>query len=409
MRIVHTCLRYPPASGGAETYIKETVERTRSVPSEPDPTNSDALGARVGRQNLVGPEASDNLRDVRVLTSKMRTHHPISELNPELLLDDPMYVQRLHHMSTPIFAYPRLQALKYYIGHHQPDILHSYGFWYQPADVTARYAKEHNIPFIFHPLYYENEGRQKFFWQAYKNFLGKKTFAAADVVVVISPFEQSLIEHAAFEIKRLELIPPGVEMTRFEQPRLNPFLKRNIKGKILLSVSRLASGKGLEDMILALPSIIKASPDTQLVIIGEDFGAQNNLQNVAHTAGVENSTHFWGKVDEETLVAAYQHADVLVHPSYYEAFGIVLAESLAAGTPVVARNSTAIPFVAPHERTGLLFNTPEELAEHTITLLRNDSLREKYGQAGIKHIRENFNWEKGITKILGLYDEFRKS
>ena len=49
MRIVHTCLRYPPATGGVETYVRELVKRTRSI-----------------AQNI----------DVRVLTSKMRTHSP---------------------------------------------------------------------------------------------------------------------------------------------------------------------------------------------------------------------------------------------------------------------------------------------------------------------------------------------
>jgi len=80
MRVVHSCLRYPPASGGVETYIKELVDRTRHVPS---PTI-----------------------DVRVLTSGLRTHHPATELDPKLLLDDPMYVQRLHHTITPRLAYP---------------------------------------------------------------------------------------------------------------------------------------------------------------------------------------------------------------------------------------------------------------------------------------------------------------
>ncbi|MEK7557322.1 MAG: hypothetical protein AAB538_05070, partial [Patescibacteria group bacterium] len=79
MRIVHVALRYPPATGGTETYVREIVERTRHVAAK---------------------------RDVRVLTSKMRTHSPISELAPNLLLDDPLYVQRLHHLATPLISYP---------------------------------------------------------------------------------------------------------------------------------------------------------------------------------------------------------------------------------------------------------------------------------------------------------------
>lgn len=178
MRILHTCLRYPPATGGVEKYVQELVERTRSI---------------------------EHHRDVRVLTSKLRTHGPMKELTPEYLMDDPMYVQRLQSSKTPLFSYPRLQALNYYIGHHNPDILHGYSFWYQPADIAARYAKKHKIPFIFHPIYYENNIRKKIKWQLYKKYIGVNTFASADVVAVISPYEQSLIEKAGFPVKRFEL------------------------------------------------------------------------------------------------------------------------------------------------------------------------------------------------------------
>jgi glycosyltransferase involved in cell wall biosynthesis len=380
MRIVHSILRYPPSSGGAENYAAEIVRRTYNV------------------------EAG---RDVRVLTTTLRTHGPMSELDPKLLLDDPIYVQRLHTVKTPVFSYPRLQALNYYLGHHKPDIVHSYGFWYQPADVTARYAAKHNIPFIFHPLYYENKIRRKITWQLYKNTIGRKTFALADVVVVISPFEQALIEKAGFAVKRFELIPPGIDLSYYERSRLNPFVKRNITGDIMLSVARVARGKGLEDILHVLPELIKKHPNLQWVIIGEDFGDKKRLNSLAKKIGVQPHMHWFGKVDEEELIGAYQHAAVFVHPSYYEAFGIVLAEASICGCPVVARNVAAIPFVTPHQKSGLLFNTIEEMRQHIEAILTNAPLRRELSHQGKRYISENFQWETSIAKILALYDEFK--
>jgi glycosyltransferase involved in cell wall biosynthesis len=378
MRILHTCLRYPPATGGVETYVNELIKRTYNI---------------------------EEKRDVRVLTSKMRTHGPVSDLSPESLLDDPIYVQRLHHANTPLVSYPRLQALKYYIGHHKPDILHSYSFWYQPADVTARYAQKNNIPFIFHPIYYENEIRQKPIWQLYKNTIGKKTFAAADVTVVISPYEQQLIVETGLPVKRFELIPPGIDISPFETARQNPFLKKGIKGNIILSVGRLSASKGLDEVIAVLPNIINEVPDTHFVIIGEDFGEKNNLEKQIKKAGLQNNIHFLGKISREELIASYQHANVLVHPSYYEAFGIVLAESLAAKTPVVARNIAAIPFVAPHNKTSLLFSSQQELTASLITILKDQTLQNKLGRNGYQHVIQNFTWDKSIKKLAKLYQE----
>jgi len=381
MRIVHTCLRYPPAIGGTETYVHEIVERTRSVPPY----------------------------DVRVLTSRLRTHAPAHTLDPATLLDDPPYVQRLHHAATPLIAYPRLQALSYYLGHHAPDIIHGYSFWYQPADVAARYAKKHSKPFIFHPLYYENEVRQKLTWQIYKKTIGTATFQAADVVVVISPYEQELITKAGSPVKRFALIPPGLTTTLSTTPPSNPFTKRGLAGPILLAVSRLAPGKGLEDLLDALPTILRMHPTAHLVLVGEDFGQQKELEKHVKKRNVQPHVHFWGKLSAADLLAAYHHATVFVHPSQYEAFGIVVAESLAAKVPVVARNVAAIPYVAPPNKAGLLFNTTEELSAHVIALLSDEKKRLSLGEWGHQYVTKNFSWDSSIKKITDLYKELNNS
>lgn len=381
MRILHTALRYPPASGGAEVYIQNIVSRTRNVQEG---------------------------RDVRVLSSAMRTHGPVTILEPSALRDDPIYLQRLFVSQTPFLSYPRLQALQYYIGHHNPDILESYGFWYQPADATARYAKKHNKPFIFHPIYYENRVRRKPLWQLYKHTIGKATFAAADVVAVISPFEQKLIEDAGMPVSRFELIPPGVDVSVFQKDYANPFRERDISGTILLAVSRVSRAKGLQDVIRALPDAQKQVTDIQLVIAGEDFGYAHTLLETARQLGVEARVHMLGKLSEEELLGAYQHASAFVHPSYYEAFGIVIAEAMAAGLPIIARNTSAIPYVSPHEVSGMLFTTHDELVQAIIDTCTNTTLAQTLGAQGKKRVQENFTWDTSIAKLLMLYEELRK-
>jgi glycosyltransferase involved in cell wall biosynthesis len=377
MRIVHTCLRYPPALGGAENYIKDIVTQTRDIKKG---------------------------RDVRVLSSQLKTHSPISTLDNKSLSQDPIYLQRLHHLKFPFISYPWLQSLPYYLKHHQPDILHSYGFWYQPADITARFAVKHKLPFIFHPIFYENSVRRKPIWQIYKKTIGQKTFAAASVVVVISPQEQRLITKNNFPVKKFALIPPGIDMDKFSKPTHNFYQSQNIKGKIILSVGRLAHSKGLDDVIDILPSLIKNHPDLHYAIIGEDFGYQKNLQDKVTHLGLTNHVHFLGKINPQQLISAYQHADILAHPSHYEAFGIVLAESLAAGTPVVARHCSSIPYVCPHNIGGLLFSSRPELLKSLDHLLKNISMQKKYGALGRQYVRDNFDSPKTIGSIISLYN-----
>lgn len=375
--IVHTALRYPPATGGVETYVKELVERTRDL------------------------EAG---RDVRVLTSSMRTHGPISYLKPKELVPDPMYIQRLHSMNTPLVSYPRLQALDYYLGHHKPDIVHGYSFWYQPADVAARYAKKHNIPFIFHPMYYENEVRQKPFWQVYKKTIGAKTFALADAVVVISPYEQKLIEEAGFKVKRFVLIPPGIDTAKFKKAKAPT---RKNSDPTLLMVSRLSEGKGIEDVLHALPTLVKEFPEIKLRIAGEDFGNLESLKKLVNDLGIKQQVQFLGRISDEELVKEYISATAFVHASYYEAFGIVLGEASAAGLPVIARNTSAVSFVVQDKVTGFLFNTQEELIQSVMNVLSNPVKAQKMGIEGKKYVTRQFSWDESIKKLIELYDQLK--
>ena len=381
MRIVHTSLRYPPALGGAENYIRDLVEYSRDLPTHPD---------------------------VRVLTSKLRTHGPITTLPPESLMNDPLYVQRLHHLPTPFISYPQLQALPYYLQHHQPDIIHSYGYWYQPADISARYARQHNIPFIFHPIYYTNAIRQKPVWRLYNHTIGRRTFAAADITVVISPFEQSIIESAGYPVKQFFLLPPPIDVKRFVDPLPNPYLKLGLTSPIILSIGRLAQAKGFQDIARIMPTILKEIP-AHLVIIGDDFGYQAQLNHLIDSFGLRAHVHLINSVSDLDLPSYYQHADMYVHASHYEAFGITVAEASAAALPVVAPKATAIPFVAPHEKSGLLFSSPAELTDHTLTLLHDRSLRKRYGISGQKHINQNFSPEITKKKMAALYGQLASS
>ena len=83
----------------------------------------------------------------------------------------------------------------------------------------------------------------------------------------------------------------------------------------------------------------------------------------------------------------------------------MLAEALAAGTPVVARDVGAVSYVAPHEQAGLLFTTPEQLTDHVVTLLTNHNQQRELAEAGRRHVAEHFSWDTTIKKLTALYAE----
>lgn len=380
MKIVHTSLRYPPATGGVEDYTKELVERLR--------VNGD---------------------DVCVETTNLKTHHPPTVLDP--LPIDPDYVHRHNARTFSAISYPIPVNLKEELQTMEMDILHAHAFWYAPADIAARAARRRKIPFVLNPYYYNTDNRRSLKWRLYRSLYGCATVAAADAVVVISPFEHELLKKDGFSLKRVELIPPGIDTEAFSTAKTNPFPAWNIKAEnILLFAGRIAKAKGVDLLIAALPHIIKQVPNTQLVIIGEDFGFRRTCEQQAKELGVEKFITWTGKVTRDELIGAYQNATAFVFPSRYEAFGIVLLEAAAAGCPIVATNGSAIPYIVQPNKTGLLFepeNVPD-LAGQVVKILIDRQAAQMMAETARLRAQTEFTWEQSIKKLRQLYEDLLK-
>ncbi|MDP3685558.1 MAG: glycosyltransferase family 4 protein [bacterium] len=378
MRITHVTLRYPPASGGVEDYVHNLVERLRAEGDE-----------------------------VFVETTNLRTHHPATPLDPPPV--DPPYVRRHPVRTLGPIAYPIPRGLSSHVSSLKPHIIHAHGFWYAPADIAARAARWRGVPFVLNPYY---APRAKWYWNAYRATVGRATLAAADAIVVISPQEEAALRRDRFPLRRVELIPPGIEPAEFTARRENPLSRRGLADKrVILFAGRLAHAKGLDLVLRALPNIVREIPAAHLAIAGEDFGEQESLQRLAESLGVFRAVTWLGKLPREELLAAYQHASAFVFPSRYEAFGISVLEAQAAGCPVVAANASALPFLVSDGDTGLLSRPedPAHLAAAVLRLLNDRPLVERLARNGRTRALRDFTWDRSIEKLRTLYTDLTRS
>ncbi len=123
-------------------------------------------------------------------------------------------------------------------------------------------------------------------------------------------------------------------------------------------------------------------------------------------AGAGGKVVFHGFVPRAELVDFYYSADVFAFaPVWDEGFGIPPVEAMAAGVPVVATRSGAIPEMVRDGHTGFLVgkNDPRALAQSILKLLHDDELREKMGRAGRSWVHENFDWDKRAENIYKSY------
>ena len=178
--------------------------------------------------------------------------------------------------------------------------------------------------------------------------------------------------------------------------------------EVFLSVGRLEGYKGLEDAAAALASLAgsgRLGPAWAWVIVGQ--GPAGTALRRSLAPAVAARTHFAGHVDEPTLHALYERADLLVHPTRYEGSSLVTLEAMAHGRAVVATRAGGIPDKVVEGVTGLLVPPadPVALASALATLIGDVDRRAAMGAAGRGRVRAEFAWSALVDRVLALYEE----
>lgn len=245
------------------------------------------------------------------------------------------------------------------------------------------------------------------------------TFRKIDRIIVNSTPTKVLAFAAGIPERKISIVYPGVSLPDAPQPAesIDTFKQQHglIGKKILLSVGRLTTRKGLREFVeLALPSIVQAEPDTVLVVIGEapknSLGAGiqtvESIQAQAERSGVAGHIRFLGVITDKNLLAtAYEAADVHVFPVRHipddpEGFGMVAIEAAAHGVPTAAFATGGIIDAVRHGESGYLADKDNynALSQHILQLLQKP--------IAIKNIQgfaQGFAWENfGLSVYAGV-------
>lgn len=125
--------------------------------------------------------------------------------------------------------------------------------------------------------------------------------------------------------------------------------------RFLLFLSRIHEKKGCDLLIEAFAQVAGQYPEVDLVVAGPDqTGLQKMLAKVAASRGIADRVHWPGLLTGEAKWGAFRAAEAFVLPSHQENFGIVVAEALACGTPVLISNKVNIWDVVAEEGVGLV-------------------------------------------------------
>jgi glycosyltransferase involved in cell wall biosynthesis len=161
--------------------------------------------------------------------------------------------------------------------------------------------------------------------------------------------------------------------------------------------------KGVDILLKAIPNIIRSIPNIQFYIVGSG-PYETELKNIVNKLYIENYVQFLGYISGNERYKYLKSADVVVIPSRYDHFPILLLEAMACGKSIIASNVGGIPEILDNYKTGILFESEnvEELAEKIILLTQNKDLKEKLGLAA-KIKSEEYNWQKIANMTEELY------
>lgn len=171
----------------------------------------------------------------------------------------------------------------------------------------------------------------------------------------------------------------------------------------ILYVGRLEKFKGVDDLIRAMPEIIRSIPDVKLIIAGEG-SLSRELHNIVDNLNVCSNVTFLGHLDRDQVSKQYQNCSVLIMPSIWpETFGKVGIEAMIAGKPVIATNVGGVCDWLNDGVNGFLIepNNPTQIAEK-VTIILNDKTLYKKMSSSAKTTSRKFSMEKFAFNIEQL-------
>jgi len=223
---------------------------------------------------------------------------------------------------------------------------------------------------------------------------------------------RALSPSAASNMRR---VVPGVNTTEFSPTNLTAgsALRSSIgwaNRPVIVCVSRLMTRKGQDQLIQALPQVLKVVPMASLIIVG-DGPYRKHLEKLTADLGLRDNVHFTGKVDQAQLANWYAAGDVFAMPCRtrvggwdVEGLGIVFLEASATGLPVIVGNSGGAVDAVLEGETGFLVNGNDlsEIRDRLIELLTNQDLTKRMGSAGQNWVAQEWTWEHSFKRLESL-------
>ena len=364
--------------------------------------------------------------DVRVLTSSYGLSKPEHDgkIWRSLQPAPPVYFDRQRsfwsQFNQPFNYYRRYhnaanaRTLRQVVAATTPDILYIWEITGIGVNSLLKVLPDLKIPIVFHLGSYwllyahspeTEQSRLRIRWLKQRLIGTVPQLTWTSLIAVSTTVKQEYVR-SGFDPKRIEVIYNGIDPRFLTLPRSASNEEEAFQ---LLFVGRIRVEKGILVILKALDQLVnemKTSlnvPPLHLHIFGDgDETYISELKTFLHETGLTEIVTFHGKVPQDELIRHYDRCDLMLVPSLWqEPFGLVVAEAMARGLPVIASNVGGPAEILTHEINGLLVEAGDErtLALAIIELIKNPEKRKRFGQAARSTVQERFVIEENASRV----------
>ena len=273
--------------------------------------------------------------------------------------------------------------------------------------------KNVGIPFVLLGDTPSLEGQRNFVKKILRSFILKWIFNNSQAVLTSGDVGINACHELGCPLHKLRNFPFPVDLESplrigEEIKEKTLFLRKTYapNGEIIfLTSGRLSPEKGYDVALQAVTQVLSQNPSFKAILLLAGEGLQRReLEELARTSGLTRVVHFLGWQQPQELIALYNVADILVHPSRWDPYPISVLEAMAWGKPVLASDKTmAAVDRVKHGESGFIHRTEDsaELSSHMIYFLNHP---ERIAEMGAQARLEAEKWpiSRHVQTILDL-------
>ena len=328
----------------------------------------------------------------------------------------------IHFRCSPFRRYKFSFALLLWLWRnaHNYDIAHIHALFSPITTAAATVCRWRQLPYILRPLGTLDPAdlqKKKRIKQLYAALLERRNLASAAAIHFTSQQESAISErfgtHTPDLVVPLGVVPPALPNKAAAKSALCQRLNIPAKRPIILFMSRIDPKKGFDILLPALESLHSQNCLFHLLLCGanpQDRAYETSIKEKIAASSWANCVTVSGFVSGELKAQILSAADVFVLPSYYENFGIAVAEAMAAQVPVVISDQVHIwPAIRDSEAGWVVPTKIESLTNALKEAISSAEMRARRGENARRCVIKNYSWEAIAQKIAASYQDILKS